>query len=99
VETRKSGKLSVGLIGVDAFFSPVTKVNYVVEDMRVGDRTDYNRLRLEIETDGTISPSSALHKSANILKDHFEIVSGVAAQEFEEVESKSEKKTVKKKKK
>lgn len=98
VESRKGGKLSVGLIGVDAFFSPVTKVNYTVEDMRVGERTDYNRLRMEIETDGTISPSSALHKSANILKDHFEIVSGIATQEFEEVVEKKEKKAAKKKK-
>ena len=49
--------------------------------MRVGDRTDYNRLRLEIETDGTISPSAALHKSANILKDHFDKVSAVEVKE------------------
>ncbi|MEK7110340.1 MAG: DNA-directed RNA polymerase subunit alpha [Patescibacteria group bacterium] len=72
VESRKAEKLAVGQIGIDAFFSPVTKVNYTVDNMRVGDRTDYNRLRLEIETDGTVSPSSAVHKTANILKDHFE---------------------------
>jgi len=47
------------------------KVNFTIENMRVGDRTDYNRLKLLIETDGTISPSSALRKSCNILKDHF----------------------------
>jgi len=83
VESRKEKKLTVGLIGVDAFFSPVRKVNYEVENMRVGERTDYNRIRLEIETDGTISPSSALHKTANILNDHFQKVSGVQVQEFE----------------
>lgn len=84
VEGRKSeGRLAIGTIAVDAIFTPVTRVNYTVEDMRVGDRTDYNRLRLEITTDGTISPSSALHKATNILKDHFEKVATVAVQDFE----------------
>ncbi len=84
VEARKAeGRLPIGSIAIDAIFTPVLRVNYTVEDMRVGDRTDYNRLRLEIETDGTISPSSALHKASNILKDHFEKVSVVTVQEFE----------------
>ncbi len=83
VESRKAEKLGIGTIGVDAFFSPVVKVNYVIENMRVGDRTDYNRLRLEIETDGTISPSASLHKTASLLKDHFEKIYAVTVQEFE----------------
>ncbi len=83
VESRKSGRLAVGTIAVDAIFTPVLRVNYTTEDMRVGDRTDYNRLRVEIETDGSITPSSALHKSANILKDHFDKVAGVAVRESE----------------
>ncbi|HUX36184.1 MAG TPA: DNA-directed RNA polymerase subunit alpha [Candidatus Paceibacterota bacterium] len=83
VESRKEKKLTVGLIGIDAFFSPVRKVNYEVENMRVGERTDYNLIRLEIETDGTVSPSSALHKTANILNDHFQKVSAVEVKEFE----------------
>ncbi len=83
-EMRKSeGRLPIGVIAIDAIFTPVTRVNYTIEDMRVGDRTDYNRLRLEITTDGTISPSSALHKASNILKDHFEKVSLVEVKEFE----------------
>jgi DNA-directed RNA polymerase subunit alpha len=83
-EMRKvEGRLPIGVIAIDAIFTPVTRVNYTVEDMRVGDRTDYNRLRLEITTDGTISPSSALHKASNILKDHFEKVSAVEVKEFE----------------
>ncbi len=99
VESRKSEKLGIGQIGVDAFFSPVTNVNYVIENMRVGDRTDYNRLRLEIETDGTISPSSALHKTASILKDHFEKIYAVEVQEFEaKAEGEGKKKTAKAKK-
>lgn len=83
VESRKGGRLQIGTVAVDAIFTPVSRVNFVVEDMRIGERTDYNRLRLEVETDGTISPSSALHKAANVLKDHFEKVAAVAVQEFE----------------
>lgn len=84
VEARKSQeKLPVGAIAIDALFSPVHKVNFIVENMRVGDRTDYNRLRLEIETDGTISPSSALKKSGHILRDHFDKVITIEAKEFE----------------
>ncbi len=84
VEMRKSeGRLPIGTIAVDAIFTPVERVNYTVEDMRVGDRTDYNRLRLEIFTDGTISPSSALHKAASILKDHFEKVGTLEVKAFE----------------
>lgn len=84
VEARKTeGRLPIGTIAVDAMFTPVLRVNYTIEDMRVGDRTDYNRLRLEVGTDGTISPSSALHKASNILKDHFEKVAVVEVQEFD----------------
>jgi DNA-directed RNA polymerase subunit alpha len=84
VEARKSeGRLPIGVIAIDAKFTPVLKVTYTVEDMRVGDRTDYNRLRIEVVTDGTISPSSALHKASNVLKDHFEKVSLVEEKEFE----------------
>lgn len=78
VESRKEEeKLGIGVIAIDALFSPVKKVGFSVENMRVGDLTNYNRLRLEIETDGTISPSSTLHKCANILNDHFKIISEV----------------------
>jgi DNA-directed RNA polymerase subunit alpha len=99
-EARMSeGRLPIGTIALDAIFTPVQHVNFVVEDMRVGDRTDYNRLRIEIGTDGTISPSAALHKSANILKDHFEKVSAVVAQEFELPKSGDETKKKTKKKK
>lgn len=92
VESRKAEKLPIGTIGVDAFFSPVTSVNYTVENMRVGDRTDYNRLKLVITTDGTITPSAALHKSANILRDHFEKVSAIEVREAETGEVKKPKK-------
>jgi DNA-directed RNA polymerase subunit alpha len=77
VEDQKADKLSIGTIALDAIFSPVRNVNFTVENMRVGDRTNYNRLKLEIETDGTITPSSALHKSANILIDHYKRVADI----------------------
>ncbi|MCS6789150.1 MAG: DNA-directed RNA polymerase subunit alpha [Patescibacteria group bacterium] len=89
VEARKKEKLPVGIIALDSFFSPVVKVNFEVENMRVGERTDYNRLRLFIETDGTISPSSALHKVSNILKDHFEKLMTIDVLDFD-VDSKKE---------
>jgi DNA-directed RNA polymerase subunit alpha len=98
VEARKSGeKLSVGSIAIDAFFSPVVRVHYAIENMRVGDRTDYNRIRLEVETDGTISPSSALHKSAVILQDHFTKIAGLEVKQFEEEVEKKESKKKKEK--
>lgn len=76
-ESRKLERLPVGTIVLDAVFSPIVRVAFSVENMRVGDRTDYNRLTLEVETDGSISPSEALHKAGNILKDHFEKVSAI----------------------
>lgn len=60
-------KAEVGTIILDATFTPIRRVNYEVENMRVGDRTDFNRLRLFIETDGTITPRQALEKSVEIM--------------------------------
>jgi DNA-directed RNA polymerase subunit alpha len=73
IELRKKEKLEVGKIAVDAIFSPVRKVNYSIEHMRVGERTDYDRLKITIETDGTITPEEAFQKAAQILVDHFKI--------------------------
>lgn len=81
VERRKTEKLEIGVIALDAIFTPVQAVSFKVENMRVGDRTDYNRLHLQITTDGTISPSDALHKTGNILLDHFQKISEVSVKE------------------
>ncbi len=100
VEARKAqGRLPIGTIAVDAIFTPVLRVNYTVDNMRVGERTDYNRLRLEIETDGSVSPSFALAQAVQIMKDHFEKIAGsVTVQKFEApVAEPSEAKPVKKK--
>lgn len=66
-ERRKKDRVPIGTILLDAIFSPVKRVAFRVENMRVGERTDYERLFLEIETDGTISPSEALKTACNIL--------------------------------
>ena len=73
VESRKKEKLEIGTIAVDAAFTPVRKVSYRVENMRVGDRTDFDRLFLELETDGTLSPEEAFSKAAEILISHFSL--------------------------
>ena len=63
----------IGTIPIDAVFSPVKKVKYLVENTRVGQRTDYDKLILEIWTDGTIAPEDALAEAAKIAKDHLSI--------------------------
>src|SRR3989344_9287247 len=65
-----------GKIFVDAIFTPIRRVNYEVENMRVGDRTDYNRLRIFIETDGIISPREALEKSIETMIEHLRAIVG-----------------------
>ncbi len=80
-EARKSEKLPIGVIALDAIFSPVVRVNFTVENMRVEDRTDYNRLRFIIETDSSITPSQALRKAGRILQDHFAKVGDIQATE------------------
>lgn len=95
VEQQKRGKLEIGKIAIDAIFTPVLKVNYSVEDMRVGDRTDYDLLTVNIETDGSITPEDAFKQAANILVDHFQLFTSLGKQE----EKKETKKKVKTKEK
>lgn len=71
VEQRGKEKLEIGAVAIDAIFTPIRKVNYEVENMRVGDRTDFNRIKLLVETDGSISPEEAFQKSVNILIGQF----------------------------
>lgn len=82
IENQKIERLPIGMIALDAVYSPIVNVNFRVENMRVGERTDYNKVRLEIETDGTISPSSALHKAVNILADHFKKIGEIKVDDF-----------------
>jgi len=66
-EVIQKDRVDIGSIALDAVFTPIKKANYEVENMRVGDRTDFNRLRLTIETDGTITPREALEKSITLM--------------------------------
>jgi DNA-directed RNA polymerase subunit alpha len=66
-EKLTNQKSGIGIIAVDAVFTPIRKVSYEVENMRVGDRTDHNLLRLNIQTDGTLSPREALERSIKIM--------------------------------
>ncbi len=70
-ELTKKEKLEIGQISLDAIFTPIKRVNFKVENMRVGERTDFDRLFLEIETDGTISPEEAFLQASEILLKHF----------------------------
>ena len=76
VESRRKEKVEIGTIALDAAFSPVKLVNYEVENMRVGDRTDYNRVRFHIETDGSISARDAFSAAAKILHEQFGSLAG-----------------------
>jgi len=68
---ERTEQLPIGVIAIDAIFTPVRKVNYWVESMRVGQMTNYDKLTIEIETDGTIGPEEALSRSAEILVNQF----------------------------
>ena len=81
----KTKKAEIGAIAIDAIFTPIRNVNFQVENMRVGDRTDFDRLSLEIETDGTITPEEAFFEACDILIKHFNIIfQGKAGDEKEE---------------
>lgn len=66
-EVLTKEKVDIGTIALDATFTPIRRVNYEVENMRVGDRTDFNRLRILIETNGTLTPREALENSIEIM--------------------------------
>ena len=73
-EERTGQTSDLGTIAIDSLFSPVRNVGYRVEDTRVGEITNYDKLIMTIETDGTITPQEAVQKSAQLLIDHFSIL-------------------------
>jgi len=87
-EQLKKDRVDIGEISVDAIFSPVRRVNYEVENMRVGDRTDYNRLRISIETDGTLTPRTALEHSIEIMITQLKAVVGFREEPLDEIRDK-----------
>jgi DNA-directed RNA polymerase subunit alpha len=98
-ENKKPGQ-AIGVIAIDSIFSPVTRVRYNVEAARVGNRTDYDKLILEIWTDGRLTPDDALTQSSAILAHHLDVFVGYDknAVEFEEAADKQDEEKVKLKK-
>lgn len=72
-ERNKEEGLPIGVIAIDSVFSPIKRVNFQVENARVGRMTDYDKLTMEIWTDATISPRDALSNAAGILREHLDI--------------------------
>ncbi|MDO8552166.1 MAG: DNA-directed RNA polymerase subunit alpha [bacterium] len=83
-EVHQKERVDVGTIALDAIFSPIRRVNYEVENMRVGDRTDFNRLRILIETDGTIAPREALERSIETMIHQLKAVVGFREEDVAE---------------
>ena len=98
-ENKKPGQ-AIGVVAIDSLFSPVTRVRYAVEAARVGNRTDYDRLILEIWTDGRLTPDDALTQASAILQHHLDVFVGYDknAIEFEEAADKQDEEKSKMKK-
>lgn len=90
-EIHQKERVDIGTIALDAIFSPIRRVNYEVENMRVGDRTDFNRLRILIETDGTVTPREALEKSIETMIHQLRAIVGFKEEEIAEEEIEEEK--------
>lgn len=84
-EVIQKERVDVGAIALDATFTPIRRINYEVENMRVGDRTDFNRLRMTVETDGTVAPREALERSIAIMIQQLKAVVGFREEEIIEV--------------
>jgi DNA-directed RNA polymerase subunit alpha len=98
-ENKKTGQ-AIGVVAIDSLFSPVTRVRYNIEAARVGNRTDYDRLILEVWTDGRLSPDDALTQASAILQHHLDVFVGYDknAVEFEEAADKQDEEKSKMKK-
>jgi DNA-directed RNA polymerase subunit alpha len=92
VEKRENEKAEVGTFFVDAIYTPIKRVSMKVESTRVGKRTDFDKLILEIETNGVLTPTEAWNKASDILISHFNLI----AEAFTKVEVKEKEKEVKK---
>jgi DNA-directed RNA polymerase subunit alpha len=94
-DVHQKEKNDVGTISVDAIFTPIRRVAYEVENMRVGDKTNHNRLRMTIETDGTLTPREALEKAIVIMVEQLQAIIGFTVTnkslQTEEIEIKSNK--------
>ena len=91
-EMHQKNKNEVGMISIDAIFTPIRRVAYEVENMRVGDKTNHNRLRMTIETDGTLTPREALEKAITIMVEQLQAIVGftISHKTIEKEKSKEE---------
>lgn len=92
VERRREEKLPLGTIAVDSAFTPVKKIHYEVENTRVGGMTNFDKLTLDVSTDGSVDPEEALRTAAGILVEHFNLVQDAFAQPVKVVKEKVAKK-------
>lgn len=81
-EVLQKNRVDIGHVSLDAIFTPIRRVSYEVENMRVGDRTDFNRLKIFIETDGTIAPKDALEKSIATMIGQLKAIVGFKEEEI-----------------
>lgn len=95
-EVMQKEKVDIGTIAVDAIFTPIRRVSYEVENMRVGDKTNHNRLRIAIETDGTLSPKQALSDSIVTMIHQLKSIVDFKEEEVEEVKEKKSTKVAEK---
>ncbi len=97
-ERNKQSNMPIGVIPMDSIFTPITKVNYTVEDTRVGQITDYDKLTLEVWTDGSVNPDEAISIAAKILSGHLTLFTGLtersAAVDFNEPEDNKKEKVL-----
>lgn len=98
VETREDEEREIGEIAIDAIYTPVKRVNYEVENMRVGKRTDYDKITLEVVTDGSVTPEEAFSQTVKILVDQFSVLLENETTETETTEAPVEEKEEKPKK-
>lgn len=77
IDQQNREEKEIGVIAIDAVYTPINRVNYEVENMRVGKRTDYNKITLEIVTDGSITPEEAFSKAVSILVEQFSVLGGI----------------------
>jgi len=84
VEMQDKTEKEIGVIAVDAIYTPIRRVNYTVDNMRVGKKTDYEKITLEIVTDGSITPQEAFFKAVSILIDQFSALSSLEKDVIEE---------------
>lgn len=89
-EVHQKDRVDIGAIALDCRFTPITRAMYEVDNMRVGDRTDFNKLRLFIETDGTVTPKEALERSIEIMISQLKAIVGFKEDMIEQEVSKEE---------